>query len=65
MNHPFDQLGGAATFRNQVKQVSGKEITSEQSKNFLEIFGEDLAAEQVKTTRRFIEKHYGNKNSNQ
>lgn len=49
------------TFRNLVQQVSGKEISSEQAANFLEIFGEDLAACLVKTKRAFIEKHFGSK----
>lgn len=52
-------------FRNLVKQVSGADISSAQAKNFLEIFGEQLAAELTQARRNFIERHFGNKYINQ
>ena len=53
------------TFRNLVKEVSRVDISSVQAANFLEIFGEELEGYIVKARRAFIEKHFGNKNSNQ
>ncbi len=53
------------TFRNLVKEVSRVDISSVQAANFLDIFGEELEACIVKARRAFIEKHFGNKNSNQ
>jgi hypothetical protein len=52
-------------FRNLVKQVSGKGISSEQAGHFLDIFGADLEQAIVDARRTFIEKHFGSKNSNQ
>lgn len=49
-------------FRNLVKQVSGKEISSEQAANFLDIFGGDLEQYIVDARRSFIELHFGYKN---
>lgn len=49
-------------FRNQVQEASGKSISSEQAKNFLEIFGGELTECLVRARRSFIEKHFGSKN---
>jgi hypothetical protein len=55
----------ATQFRNLVKQISGTEISSEQAGHFLEIFKEELEQDLVNTRRLFIEKHFGNRNTNQ
>lgn len=52
----------ATQFRNLVKQVSGKEISSEQAGNFLEIFSGELEQSLVDARREFIQKHFGHKN---
>lgn len=51
----------ATKFRNLVKQVSGKEISTEQATNFLDIFQSELDEAQVRATREFIEDHFGTK----
>lgn len=48
-------------FRNLVRQVSGKEITSVQAEQFLSIFEEDLNVEILEAKRRFIARHFGSK----
>jgi hypothetical protein len=47
------------SFRNLVKQVSGREITSVQAQQFLDVFEDDLKVAITKTKRSFIEKHFG------
>lgn len=48
-------------FRNLVMQISGKDITSEQAKVFLQILGEELNAAIVEAQRQFVIKHFGKK----
>lgn len=52
-------------FRNLVRTVSGREISTEQVRQFLSIFNEDLEKELTLTRRKFIEKHFGNRDQNQ
>jgi hypothetical protein len=61
------QLQGAENptkFRNLVHQVAGISISSAQAANFLELFGDQLTAELTDARRKFIERHFGNKNQN-
>jgi hypothetical protein len=51
----------ATQFRNLVKQVSDKDISSEQAQHFLSIFQEDLNADLAQTTRNFVIRHFGSK----
>lgn len=51
----------ATAFRNMIKQVSGRNISSVQAQQFLDIFGYDLDGEITHTKRLFIEKHFGKK----
>lgn len=48
-------------FRNLVKQVIRKDITTKQAENFLELFGEDLEAQVLQAKRTFIEQHFGSR----
>lgn len=50
-------------FRLQVKQVSGKDITSEHAKHFLDMLHDDLEAELHRTLGAFIVRHFGKKGS--
>ncbi len=52
----------ATQFRNLVKEVSRKSISSEQARHFLDIFGSELEVALVNTRREFVEKHFGTKN---
>lgn len=45
-------------FRNLIKQVTGKPFSTEQVKNFLDIFEHELDTAIVKAKREFIIKHF-------
>lgn len=57
-------LGEASAIRNLVKQVSGREISSEEAQKFLDVFGGDLEDAIVQTHKDFIAKHFGTRKSN-
>jgi hypothetical protein len=44
-----------------IKNVSDRTLSTEQAKNFLEIFGGDLDIAIAKTVREFVELHFGAK----
>lgn len=48
-------------FRNLVKQVRGRDISTEEATHFLKLFGEDLEAHVLKAKRAFVEHHFGAK----
>jgi hypothetical protein len=50
-------------FRSLVKQVSGRDISSKQAGQFLELFKDEYSAMLTTSTRKFIEQHFGNKNT--
>lgn len=57
----IDNKENPTAFRNMVKQVSGKHISSVQASQFLELFEHDLNSDITHTKRLFIEKHFGKK----
>ena len=48
-------------FRNLVKTISGRTISSKQAFNFLELFEYELEAAIIEARRKFIEKHFGSR----
>lgn len=46
-------------FRQLIKQVAGKNITSDQAAAFLSIFGDDFDVAINKAIRTFVGKHFG------
>lgn len=50
-----------STFRNLIKEVSGRTITSQQASNLLDVFGEELKLELNGTIRGFAARHFGKK----
>lgn len=50
-------------FRSQVKQVSGKDISSEHAANFLDMMHDELQVEFSRTLHAFITRHFGKKGS--
>lgn len=51
-------------FRNLVRNVSGKEISSEQATQFLELFKAEFEEAHNTATRSFIALHFGTKTDN-
>lgn len=45
--------------RIAVKEVSGREITSEQAGMMMQVFGEELATDLTNAFREFLAKHFG------
>lgn len=54
----------ATNFRNLVKSVSGRDISSKQAEEFLAIFKPDLDNKVNDAVRSFIYHHFGTKSSN-
>lgn len=48
-------------FRNLVKQISGKEITSTTAATVLSLFESDLREHLDRAVKSFVIRHYGNK----
>ena len=45
--------------RNVAKSVSGRELTTQQAENYLDIFGDDIERELTDTLRRTVQSHLG------
>lgn len=52
----------ATQLRNLVKEVSGKQISSEQAEIVLDVFKDDLQTIINEAYRSFVTKHFGTKN---
>jgi hypothetical protein len=52
----------ATQLRNLVKEVSGKQISSEDAQVILVVFKDDLQATITGAYRQFVTKHFGTKN---
>lgn len=59
--HFFEVGVDPSTFRNLVKEVSGRTISTQQASNLLDVFGEDLKLEINKSIRGFVNRHFGRK----